>query len=361
MNNIIKNNKQNNNTPFISVVVPLYNKQDQIEFTISSILKQNFENFEIIVVDDGSQDNSVNIVKKISDKRIKLIHRENGGDGAARNTGVRESRGSLIAFIDADDQWMPNFLDEIIILNSKFPDAGMFATGFRIKYQNNYSIDIFVESGEKNSHHVHINDYFKHSIKRGFITSSNVAIIRSAFDEVGYFYEKVGASCDRDMWARVAMKYKVVCSSKILAIYNCEQTNGRVSLTKRKTPPRPAFSLTLRNIIEKNGGISSIDQNLVEYANFQWFDRVDKSILSGNIDEAKRILKNEIIISDKILLKFRWFMLLILLLPLPMAQFIRKFQKSRWVQPLSMISYNRSFPKISQKVTYTKTKNEKYF
>ena len=89
----------------ISVVIPLYNKEKQIKRTIQSVLTQTFQDFEIVIVNDGSTDNSTIEVEKIKDSRIRLIHQENAGVSAARNKGIEEAKYELIALLDADDEW----------------------------------------------------------------------------------------------------------------------------------------------------------------------------------------------------------------------------------------------------------------
>lgn len=109
-------------TPKISVIIPLYNKEKAIENTINSILKQTFTDFELIVADDGSTDNSATIVRKIAatDKRIKYIYKKNGGVSSARNYGLSKSIGEWIVYIDADDEMLPNNLDTLIKLVTKY-------------------------------------------------------------------------------------------------------------------------------------------------------------------------------------------------------------------------------------------------
>ncbi len=107
----------------ISIIIPLYNKEDTINESINSILAQEHNDYEIIVVDDGSTDNSFSIVEKLHDNRITLIKQENAGPGAARNTGVRHAKGDWIVFLDADDELCPNALKEMIKKTQQFPNA----------------------------------------------------------------------------------------------------------------------------------------------------------------------------------------------------------------------------------------------
>ena len=95
----------------ISVVIPLYNKEKQVAHTLQSVLRQTFQDFEIVIVDDGSTDHSVEEVEKVRDTRIRLVHQQNAGVSAARNRGISEAKYDLIAFLDADDEWKPEYLE----------------------------------------------------------------------------------------------------------------------------------------------------------------------------------------------------------------------------------------------------------
>ena len=99
--------------PYFSVVIPLYNKEEHILATLNSVLQQTFKDFEVIIVNDGSTDNSVNVVAQIKDKRIQLLTLDNQGVSYARNYGVLKSKANFIAFLDADDIWFPNHLSDL--------------------------------------------------------------------------------------------------------------------------------------------------------------------------------------------------------------------------------------------------------
>lgn len=96
----------------VSVVIPLYNKRQSIANTLQSVLSQTYSCFEIVVVDDGSTDDSAEIVRQFRDERIRLIQKENGGVCSARNLGIRESKGEFVALLDADDTLVPDCLEE---------------------------------------------------------------------------------------------------------------------------------------------------------------------------------------------------------------------------------------------------------
>ncbi|WPB56552.1 glycosyltransferase family 2 protein [Xylophilus sp. GOD-11R] len=113
-----------------TVVIPLFNKAPYIDTTISSVLNQEFLDFEVVVVDDGSSDAGPDLIEKRGDPRIRLIRQPNGGVSAARNHGIEHARGAWIAFLDADDWWHPGYLAAQFASISQFPDAHVVATGF---------------------------------------------------------------------------------------------------------------------------------------------------------------------------------------------------------------------------------------
>jgi Glycosyl transferase family 2 len=113
----------------VSVVVPLYNKAAYIRRTITSITAQTFPDFEVIVVDDGSTDDGAHIAESAGDSRVRVIRQPNGGPGAARNRGIAESRGGLVAFLDADDEWLPEYLQKSIEVLDEFPAAASVTSG----------------------------------------------------------------------------------------------------------------------------------------------------------------------------------------------------------------------------------------
>ena len=123
---------------FFSVIIPLYNKAEYISDCITSALNQLFKDYEIVVVNDGSTDASVSIVKTFSSEKIKLFHQKNLGASKARNNGVSFAKGKYVAFLDADDIWRPNHLQVLKESIDLFPNAGLYANNYAIKHSRSY-------------------------------------------------------------------------------------------------------------------------------------------------------------------------------------------------------------------------------
>ena len=123
----------------ISVVIPLYNKEHQIAETLRSVLEQTFQDFEVVIVDDGSTDKSSEEALKIRDPRIRFVRQENAGVSAARNRGIEEARFDLIAFLDADDRWKPEYLQTQYDLFQKYPQCGVFACNYEFVHADSHT------------------------------------------------------------------------------------------------------------------------------------------------------------------------------------------------------------------------------
>lgn len=208
----------------ISVVIPLYNKEMYIRDTIKYVLDQSFQEFELIIVNDGSVDESVSIVKEFDDPRVKLINQQNKGVSSARNRGISEAKYNYVAFLDADDKWLSNHLEEIYKLICDFEhQAGAFVTNFARAYVDGS----FVNNRKYNElHRGIIKNYFKKVLKKGVIHSSSVCIKKSVFNEIGLFVEKFSYGEDIDLWNRIARKYMIAYSPVVTEFYQMGTMNN---------------------------------------------------------------------------------------------------------------------------------------
>ena len=202
--------------PFFSVIIPLFNKEKFIEATLKSILNQSFIDFEILIIDDGSTDNSAPIIKGFDDSRIRYYYKENAGVSSARNDGIEKVQSNYISFIDADDYWYPDFLEEMYKVIQKYPEQKVFSAAIEIETSKkvipaSYSI-------VKTSDYEIVN-YFTASSKETVICTSCAVFHKNIFEEIGTFDIEVKSGQDTDMWIRIGMNYPVVFYLKIFARY----------------------------------------------------------------------------------------------------------------------------------------------
>ena len=209
-----------------SVVIPLYNKEHYIEATIQSVLNQTCTDFEVLVVDDGSRDNSLALARKFESERVRIIPQENQGVSVARNTGILNAQGEFICFLDADDEWRPDYLATIDELTVKYPESAIFVTAYAVNMGNgkiNYSTRLEPETGCLPSYWL--------TLAKGydFVWTSATTMRRDTLMEAGLFKpgEKIGQ--DLDMWARVArINPRVAYSNHICVNYNrAAEANAR--------------------------------------------------------------------------------------------------------------------------------------
>lgn len=206
-----------------SVVVPLYNKEDNIEKTIHSVLNQTFKEFELIVVNDGSTDNSVALVKKIEDDRIRIIHKKNGGVSSARNVGINEARYDWIAFLDGDDFWEPVYLEKMLDVICQYPNAGMYGSSYDF-YQNG-SFHPKHKTVLPNNFSGYVKDYFTIALSDILFWTSATIVSKKAIQKIGAFDERISMGEDQDVWIRMALNNDVAYYNTVLAHYNLDGVN----------------------------------------------------------------------------------------------------------------------------------------
>lgn len=201
-----------------SIVIPLYNKASYIEKTLKSVLNQTFINYEIIVINDGSTDESEGIVLGFNDDRIQLYNQKNQGAAVARNLGIEKAKYNYIAFLDADDLWMENHLETLKNLIQDFPNAGIFASRYQLVFKEG-KVTVPKFKGITPDFYGIVHDYFDASLSYAVTTSSSIAVPKWVFGEIGNFKSKISSGQDSDMWIRIASKYPVVISNTITASY----------------------------------------------------------------------------------------------------------------------------------------------
>ena len=197
----------------VSIVIPLYNKKNYIGRTIRSVLMQTIEDFEIIIIDDGSLDGSGDVAKTFLDSRIRLFRQENQGVSAARNNGVRNARADFIAFLDADDEWLPDHLKTLLRLRNEYSFAGAFTTAYTILEPNGKMRSARYRAIPGNPREGLIPNYFKSAtLGDSPLNSSSVGIPKIIFNEFGGFPEDEWWGEDTDLFGRIALKYPIAFS-----------------------------------------------------------------------------------------------------------------------------------------------------
>ncbi len=219
--------------PTFSVIIPLYNKEREIEGTIRSVLSQTRLPDEIVVVDDGSTDRSAGIVRQIGSPLVRLIRQSNAGECAARNRAIAEARGEYLALIDADDEWEPGFLAEIEAMIGEFPGCGLYCTGFSVVSHDG----LFPARGLDRRGVV--GNFFRDSAHRYIAIPSASCIPREVIDTVGGFPEGMKMAGDLYMWIKIARRYRVCYSPERLARYSKVASNRSAT---SYTPERTAYS-----------------------------------------------------------------------------------------------------------------------
>lgn len=216
----------------ISVVIPLYNKESSIASALVSVLAQTYQDFEVVVVDDGSTDSGAAIVEGYTDARIRLIRQENAGVSAARNKGIAEAKGEYVAFLDADDEWMPEFLAEIVALQREFPECRAQATNYTFNSYGAKSPSILRRIPFQGDHGVLTNYFEVASCSHPPVWTSAVCIERALLQEIGGFPVGVKSGEDLWVWAHVAVRTQWAYSMKAMAQYNFDQ------MAFKETPTR---------------------------------------------------------------------------------------------------------------------------
>ncbi len=237
-----------------SIVTPVFNGERYLRRCIDSILAQRFSAFEAIFVDDGSIDGSGEIIRSYGDPRIRLITQENAGVSAARNHGIRESRNSHVAFLDADDCWYPDHLETLAGLISAYPDAGVYSTGFRMIYENNtVPAVVFAETGR--GEHAEIKNPFGVWRSGAVVTNcSNTAVPRALLLDAGLFREGELENEDMDLWVRIGLSRSLAASSKITSTYY--QTSAAGKPRFRRFPRHILSCVTVLKVLEAQAELS---------------------------------------------------------------------------------------------------------
>ena len=204
----------------ISIIIPLYNKEHFVLGTIKSVIAQTFQDWEAIIINDGSTDDSATIARSVKDPRIRFYEQENQGLSATRNRAIHMANGEYIALLDADDTWDPDYLATMVRLTEDYPGHAIYATG-----QKNRPITTLPPGVSV------IDNYLKYD---EVYWVGSMIIKKSVYDEIGDFRVGVTPHEDTDMWLRMSCKYEAVFLNEELVDHPYETENNLAGMCDPK-------------------------------------------------------------------------------------------------------------------------------
>lgn len=272
-----------------SVIMPLYNKAAYVEKAIRSVLEQTYPHYELIVVNDGSKDNSAIIAEELLKDipNARLINQENAGVAVARNNGVTQAKGDYICFLDADDWWDVSFLQEMQQFIKDYPEAGIWGTNYWYVKKGKTRIAVPCETGYINYPKL----YAETSVMP--LTSISVCIKKDIFNELGGFPKGIKLGEDFILWSKIALHHKVAFLNKAIAYYN---NDIPASLRATRNLHAPEYHMLFK--MQYLEGVVEIENSLIENK-ADWKQLLDKLRVSGLLeywmsDEYHDIAKKEL-------------------------------------------------------------------
>lgn len=273
-----------------SVIIPLYNKASYICYALETIFAQTYQKFEVIVVDDGSTDNSLENLRSaiydlsLSEDKLSVIEQKNQGVSVARNNGVKLAKYDYIAFLDADDWWDPTYLEEMKGLIECYPNAGLYSSSY-YKVLNGRTIP--ARMGVEETFDEGVIDYFRVYAKTMYqpVWTGAAVIKKSIFDEFCGFNPRLKMGEDFDLWHRVALKYPVVLKNKPLAYYNQDVDFVNRAIGNKLYAPHEHMLFSNYSHLKDNQRFQTLFEVLAVYGLLPYY------LYKKNKGEVKCILK----------------------------------------------------------------------
>jgi len=288
--------KISRNGPSISVIIPLYNKGPYVKRALQSVYNQSIQDFEIIVVEGGSTDNGPDVVRTFDDPRLQMLQQVEKGVSAARNEGVYGAKSDFIAFLDADDEWMPSFIETVLRLKDTYPDAGAYFTAVKEIGPNNNEISHSYSCVPFEGWEGLIPNYFQALVNGDpLYYPSSLALHKGLFFDNAGFTMGAAWGEDQDLCGRIALRNSIALSSKsyslihITDVYS-QAMQRRVAITEEHPFIRPAQQAM------KNGEVPEY----MMIALTRWIQElvlfsVKYNLIAGNPAGAGNILKRHTI------------------------------------------------------------------
>ncbi|RIZ71942.1 MAG: glycosyltransferase [Methylococcales bacterium] len=249
-------------SPLVSIITPVYNGEQYLSEAIESALAQTYQNFELLIINDGSTDNSAEIIKPfLKDSRVIYIEQKNAGVAAARNTAIKQARGKYIGFLDQDDCWLPDKLSTQIQFLEKKPELAFVHSRQDYIQADGVVITDYPKDWVTDLH----GNCFVELFKRNRISVLTVLLRKKVIDEIGFFNEAVSRVDDYELWLRICSKYPIDFQDEKLALYRCHDTNASHEYVKMEQAELNA----LGNFYKKNKeAFMLMDKNILNHRFF---------------------------------------------------------------------------------------------
>ncbi|MGV1011746.1 MAG: glycosyltransferase family 2 protein [Flavobacterium sp.] len=310
--------------PFFTIILPLYNKEKFVENTLKSILNQTFTDYEVLIVNDCSTDESVDKIKPFLSESIKLLeHSENKGLSASRNTGIKKANANYITFLDADDVWKPTFLETIHQLVKDFPEAKIFGTNYEEVYSN-IIVSPINFSNIIDSNDAQIIDFFKYNLGQGIYNHGSVCFHKSVYEKAGLYDETIDFAEDIDFNIRANYYFKLAYSNTIQMQYFME-TGAQLTRSSILNKRLPDY--------DKYDAFANGNTTVAKYLAFEKYVLAKHIKADGGYELYKKM-------SSKIDYKYlNWKQKILLKLPAFILKLIKKYKEILIKKGLKFTSY----------------------
>lgn len=232
--------------PTVSVVIPTYNRRDLVERALQSVYGQTYRDFEIVVVDDGSTDETRAVLA--GEARVRYLFQKNRGPASARNLGIRQAQGELIAFLDSDDVWLPDFLSAQVAVLSRYPEVALVCARSIVGKKEAKDFPL--------SRELIVGDLYPKLYERSFVRTPTVVTRKSCLESVGCFNESYPWSEDHDLWLRIASKHAIAYVNRCLVRIGRQSDN----ISRDWMRPLDAHLKIAIEVLERNYDASRIPE-----------------------------------------------------------------------------------------------------
>lgn len=291
----------------ISVVIPLFNKYDSIERALHSIQNQTVQPYEIVVVNDGSTDGSEKLIEKLNNPLIRLINQSNAGVSVARNKGIEEAKGDWIAFLDADDEWKPDFLESMQTLAITYPQCKVSASTYEFKdYQGKPKTIILRKIPFKSKIGLLTNYFEVASCSHPPLWSSAIMIKKEALIDIGGFPVGIKSGEDLLTWARLAVKHEIAYTLIALSVFHLDKSH---EITQKPTRVHDKKDMVGKELIKL---YQSFNQPYLKKYISHWYKM--RASVCLRLNERRYVLKYAIKSLNYNILNFKVYLFLLMIL-----------------------------------------------